>query len=213
MAADQGLSDRLQRADSWVQAASELPPDRMHEAFIFLYIAFNCMYGCRKYEGDQTQIGEDLRSFFSKLLVMHKKNIQQGGTILKDALAACQQDGAVLIRDRFLANRYWRGTQPAVALQTKLNKEAVGALQALADEEYGEYLSTVFQRISVLRNQVMHGCATYGARSYGRGSLAKSLRVLRVLVPAFYQLMRQYGHNLSWDPIPYPRLGSQQHPR
>jgi len=185
----------------------------MHEAFIFHYIAFNCMYGRRKYEGDQTQIQEDLEAFFSKLLVMHKKDLQQGGTILKDALSTCQQDGAVLIRDRFLANRYWRGTQPAAALQIKLNKEAIGALEALADGEYGEYLSTVFQRISVLRNQVMHGCATYGARSYGRGSLTKSLRVLRLLVPAFYRLMRRYGHDLTWDPIPYPRLGSQQHPR
>ena len=213
MGANQGLLDRLQRADSWIQAASDLSPDQMHEAFIFHYIAFNCMYGRRKYEGDHTQIQEDLKVFFSKLLVMHEKDIRQGGTILKDALSACQQDGAVLIRDRFLANRYWRDTQPSTALQTKLNKEAIGALEALAEGEYGEYLSTVFQRISVLRNQIMHGCATYGARSYGRGSLTKSLRVLRLLVPAFYRLMRQYGHDLTWDPIPYPRLGSQQHPR
>jgi hypothetical protein len=213
MATEQGLRDRLQRADSWIQAASDLPSDRMHEAFIFLYIAFNCMYGRRKYEGDETHIEEDLTSFFAKISVMRQKEMQKGGTLLKDALMTCQQDAAVLIRDRFLVNRYWQGNQSATALQAKLNKEAVGALQAIADGNYGEFLSPVFHRISVLRNQIMHGCATYGSRSYGRASLAKALRVLRVLVPAFYQMMRQYGHDLAWDPIPYPRLGSQQHPR
>ena len=212
MPADQGLFDRLQRADSWIQAASDLQPERMHEAFIFLYIAFNCLYGRRKYEGDEAQIEEDLDAFFSKILAMHRRDAEEGGTILRTALAACHQDGAVLIRDRFLVNRYWRGTQPPAMLQTKLNKEALGALEALADGDHREFLSLVFRRISVLRNQVMHGCATYGARSYGRAALAKALRVLRVLIPAFYQLVRQYGHDLAWDPIPYPRLGSQQHP-
>ena len=213
MSADQGLLDRLQRADSWIQAATELQPDRMHEAFIFLYIAFNCMYGRRQYEGDQTQIQEDLDAFLSKILVMRQKEAQESGTLIKDALTACRQDGAVLIRDRFLVNRYWRGNQPPASLQAKLNKEAVEALEAMADGDCSEFLSRVLHRISVLRNQVMHGCATYGSRSYGRASLSKALRVLRVLVPTFYQLMRRYGHDLPWDPIPYPRLGSPQHSR
>jgi hypothetical protein len=204
----QGLIDRLQRADSWIQAAQELPSDRMHEAFIFLYIAFNCMYGRRKYEGDESQIEEDLDMFIGRILVMQQKDAQQGGTILKDAMASCRQDGAVLIRDRFLVNRYWRGNQPAAALLAKLNKEAVSALEAYADGNYQVFLATLVRRISVLRNQVMHGCATYGARSYGRASLEKALHVLKALVPAFYQLMRRHGHEITWDAIPYPRLKS-----
>jgi len=185
----------------------------MHEGFIFLYIAFNCMYGRRQYEGDETQIADDLDSFFTRILTMREKDAQKSDALLKDALKACQQDAAVLIRDRFLVNRYWRGNHPPATLQARLNKEAVAALEALADGDYRKFLSPVFHRIAVLRNQVMHGCATYGPRSYGRVSLGKALRVLRVLVPAFYQLMRQYGHDMAWDPIPYPRLGSQQHPR
>jgi hypothetical protein len=211
--AQQGLLDRLQRADSWIQAAQDLDTDRMHEAFIFLYIAFNCMYGRRKYEGDESQIEEDLDAFLAKVLIMHRKNLQQGGAILKEALSNCRQDGAVLIRDRFLVNRYWRGNQPAPALQARLNKEAIGALEAFDDGDYAEFLGVLFRRISVLRNQIMHGCATYGPRSYGRASLEKALRVLKLLVPAFFRLMRQYGHELPWDPIPYPRLGSHQPPR
>jgi hypothetical protein len=155
--AQQGLLDRLQRADSWIQAAQDLDTDRMHEAFIFLYIAFNCMYGRRKYEGDESQIEEDLDAFLAKVLIMHRKNLQQGGAILKEALSNCRQDGAVLIRDRFLVNRYWRGNQPAPALQARLNKEAIGALEAFDDGDYAEFLGVLFRRISVLRNQIMHG--------------------------------------------------------
>ncbi len=209
MATDRGLFDRLQRADSWIHAASELQPDRMHEGFIFLYIAFNCLYGRRQYEGDATQIGEDLEIFLDKILAMNQIDRERGGTILPDAVTACRQDGIVLIRDRFLAHRYWSDNKSSPALQAQLNQEAVDALDGLKSGDVHLFLSLIFQRISVLRNQVMHGCATYGTRSHGRGSLIKALHILRVLIPAFYRLAHDYGHSLNWDPIPYPRLGSK----
>ena len=49
--------------------------------------------------------------------------------------------------------------------------------------------------------------------TYGRASLAKGHRFMRVLVPAFYALAHRYGHEVKWAPVPYPRLGSLQHPR
>jgi len=209
---DQSLEDRLQRADSWIQATAALRPDQMHESFIFLYIAFNCLYGRRKYEGDETQIGQDLAEFFKKILAMHDRDVESGGAILKSAIAAARRDGAVLIRDKFLANRYWRGGS-SVALQKQLNREASMVEEQLALGSYDLFLDLTFRRISVLRNQVMHGCATYGSRSYGQASLAKGLRFLNVMVPAFYELTKRYGHEVKWDPVPYPRSGSKQHPR
>jgi hypothetical protein len=207
---DQHLLDRLQRADSWMKAASSLNADQMHEAFIFFYIAFNCLYGRRKYEGDEAHIGEDLGDFFKKIILMHEKDVAGGGSVLTEAVGACRRDGAVLIRDRFLDNRYWRRSSPPPLLQNKLNEEARTVLAQVDDGSYQAFLGVAFRRISVLRNQVMHGCATYGPRSFGRASLAKGLRFLRVTVPAFYRLVFEHGHEVRWDPIPYPRLGSQQ---
>ncbi len=209
MTADPNLLDRLQRADSWIKAAAKFGPDQRHEAFISYYIAFNCLYGRRRYEGDEAQIEEDLRAFFKKALVLHHRDVQRGRFILTDALEACRKDGAVLIRDRFLFNQYWRKPQPPGLLQAKLNREAMHALGALGEGKYEEFLLLMFRRMSVLRNQIMHGGATYGPKSFGRGSLAKGLQVLRVMVPAFYALVLAYGAGLKWDPVPYPRSGAQ----
>lgn len=210
---DQHLLDRLQRSDSWIRAASALTPEQMHEAFIFLSIAFNCLYGRRQYEGDETRIGEDVEVFVTKLLALARLDGGEGGATLEEAIAACRREGAALIRDKFLDNRYWRGAQPSVELQARLNRDAEEVLQRLDEGSCREFLSLVFRRIAVLRNQVMHGCATYGPRSQGRASLEKGLRVLRLLVPACYQLVFRHGHRVKWDPVPYPRTGSPAAPR
>jgi hypothetical protein len=37
--------------------------------------------------------------------------------------------------------------------------------------------------------------------------------VLRALVPTFHSLMTQHPEFVIWPPIPYPRRGSEQHPK
>ena len=157
-------------------------------------------------------MGKDLAEFFKKLRAMRDRDVESGGAILKSAIAAARRDGAVLIRDKFLSNRYWRGGS-SVALQKQLNRDASTVEEQLAIGSYDLFLDITFRRISVLRNQIMHGCATYGPRSYGQASLTKGLRFLKVMVPAFYELVKRYGHEMKWEPVPYPRSGSQQHPR
>ena len=209
---DHSPEDRLQRADSWIRATDALRPEHMHEAFMFLCIALNCLYGRRQYEGDETQIGKDLAEFFKKLRAMQGLDVAQGGTTLKKAMAAARRDGAVLIRDKFLSNRYWREGVSSVSLQKQLNADASLAEEQSALGSYDLFLDLTFRRISVLRNQIMHGCATYGPRSAGTGSLTKGLHFLKVMVPAFYELTKRYGYEVPWDPIPYPRSGSKPPP-
>jgi hypothetical protein len=213
MAVDQHLHDRVRRADSWIKASARLQSNHLHETFVFLYIAFNCLYGRRQYEGDETQIGEDLNAFFRKILQLAEHDRKDGGETLPQAINACSKDGALLIRDRFLDSRYWKRTLPVERLHEALKSDAKGALEQAAAGEYGDFLFLTFSRISVLRNQIMHGCATYGPATAGRSSLAIAARVLKVLVPAFHALVRAYGQHAHWEAVPYPRVGSAQHPR
>src|SRR5689334_2102030 len=84
--------------------------------------------------------------------------------------------------------------------------------QAYAKGDYDLQLDLVLKRLNVLRNQVLHGCVTYGSGPKGFPSLVDGLSVLREIVPAFYMLMDRYGHHISWPSIPYPRVGSEVHP-
>jgi hypothetical protein len=213
MVGDQNLHDRVRRADSWIKASARLQSEQLHETFLFLYIAFNCLYGRRPYEGDETRIDEDLQIFFEKILELAEHDRKGGGETLQGAIKASSKDGALLIRDRFLDTRYWKRVLSVERLHDALKFDAKAALAQVAAGEYADFLFLTFKRISVLRNQVMHGCATYGPATAGRSSLAIAVRLMKALVPAFQILIRSHGQHVPWEPVPYPRLGSAQHPR
>ncbi len=209
MTSEQSLAERLERAESWITAASSLHTTQLHERFLFLCIALNSLLTRRRYEGEKALLREDLDEFLKKILVLSKLDEDRGGTILKKAIQACRQDGAVLIRDRFLKDAYWRRSEASPELQQRLVREALHATSRLLDGDSRTFLSLTLSRILVLRNQIMHGCATYGERSRGRSSLARGVGFLKVLIPALFRLASLYGHAVKWDPVPYPRLGSK----
>lgn len=210
MTSEQSLQERLQRAESWLTAATAIPTTQFHETFLFLSIALQCFMGRRRFEGDKDQVQEDLQQFLKKILALHHLDEKQGGTVLKKATAACRQDGAVLIRDRFLKDAYWRRSQPSPQLQQRLVQESLHAVTRLVEGDYRTFLSLSLNRIVILRNQITHGCSTYGAKTHGRSSLMRGVKFLKILVPAIHQLAFTYGHTVKWDPVPYPRLGSQE---
>ncbi len=111
MTSEQSLAERLERAESWITAASSLHTTQLHERFLFLCIALNSLLTRRRYEGEKALLREDLEEFLKNILVLSKLDEDRGGTILKKAIQACRQDGAVLIRDRFLKDAYWRRSE------------------------------------------------------------------------------------------------------
>jgi len=88
----------------------------------------------------------------------------------------------------------------------------------LAENRYEDFLDPVLWRLTVLRNQIAHGCVTYGSRSKGFPGVLDGLGVLRSVVPAFERLTTTWGLKLNddpelqWEPLPYPRLESVRHP-
>jgi len=83
--------------------------------------------------------------------------------------------------------------------------------ERLSHGKFEDLLKLVLKRLNVLRNQVVHGCVTYGPSSKGFPSLEAGLAVLRKLVPALHKLMDKHGHHMEWPAIPYPRVGSDLH--
>ncbi len=212
MSSKQDLADRVTRAASWISAASKLPRSQKHEAFIFFYIALNAMYGRRQYEGTKTEAREDRKRFIARLLRIGELDARSGGSILPAALTASLGQAKTLIADQFLTDDYFRGA-PLQKVRADCRLDLRRALDAWSHRDPRGLLDLLLHRLTVLRNRVMHGCVTYGAASKGLPSVVVGLAVIRVLVPAFHRLMRQYGHHVVWDPIPYPRLGSPGHRR
>jgi hypothetical protein len=100
----QDLQDRLGRAKSWVDVAREREG---HEAFVFLFMALNAMYGRRQYDGRRTEVRQDIERFLTNLWAMHKADQGSNGSILTSALDACQLSCEALLLDPFVDDNYW----------------------------------------------------------------------------------------------------------
>ena len=220
MAAEQNLIDRLTRSASWLRAASELEKDKRleevdnHTVFIYRYIAFNSLYGRWKFEGTEKLTWKQFDLFFDNLLALHSEDQQRKGTkgiILRDALTQCRSQWMRLIEIEFLDNGYWHVEEHRLGFKDKYRSEKFRALQMLNQQEYKALLHSIFSRVWVLRNQIIHGGATFGPASLGWESVKTANPVLRVLVPAFYRLMEEYPDAVDWPAIPFPRYKSKQH--
>lgn len=210
---NQDLLDRLERAQSWNDAADKLRPNQLHEAFLFRYIAFNAMYGRRQYEGNRTQACQDRERFLENLQKMHSYDVRYGRGVLLKALMACHESAGMLVGDHFTNDEYWRYPASHEDLQ-KYSSVARSRVEALMRKgQWRPFLDVLLQHLTVLRNQVMHGCVTYGPKSKGMDSIEAGTKVMKEIVPAFLELMRRYGQHGKWDVIPYPRLGSARHPQ
>jgi hypothetical protein len=208
----QALQDRLYRAKSWMNAAAALPPDQKHAHFAFLYIAFNALYGCRRYEGSREEVAKDRQEFLKRLKTMTEYDSRYGVNLLRRALKTCHKECRELIVNYFLRDSYWRKEKTSQELSKEFTQQWRWADQVLSRGKYEVQLDLVLRRLTVLRNQIMHGCVTYGPTSKGLPSLLDGLAVLREIMPAFYELMQKYGHHVTWPAIPYPRVGSDAHP-
>lgn len=209
----QNLDDRLTRARSWLGAASALETTQVQEIFVALYIAFNAMHGRRQYEGDRSQAAQDLEAFTDKLAVMHDADLEHGRATLTNALFMARPAIRAIATNVFLRDAYWRRELPHADLIKRFQSQYAAAERRLIMEgQWKPLLRLALERTTVLRNQIFHGCVTHGPQSRGWESVEQAVAVLRILVPAFGELMERYGSLVKWEPLPYPRLGSTLHP-
>ena len=208
---NQNLHDRLQRASSWINAANLLPSGQKHAEFVFFSIAFNALYGQRQYEGSKKETATDRDEFLRRVMKMVDYDKRFGQHRLLLALKDCRKEAGELIVNYFLRDSYWRREQRSKDLIQQFKSELQRADERLNHGKWEDLLELVLRRLNVLRNQVVHGCVTYGPSSKGFPSLEAGLAVLQKLVPALYQLMDKHGHHLEWPSIPYPRVGSESH--
>lgn len=212
----QNLGDRLVRAKSWLDAASSLEERDANQVqiqvvFIYRTIAFNALYGRRQYES-QTKTIDDLKEFFNNILALHKDDRRAGGNTLAASLERGRAYWEKVIEDEFVSNWYYNHPLLKPGFKRWYWKRRSEACSKWTSGEYRDLLLEIFMCIMVLRSQIFHGCVTFGRTSLGWASVEKATPVMRELVPAFYQLMFQYGDRMKWPKIPYPRRGSVQHP-
>ena len=193
---------RVHRAISWVGRSEACDGDD-DARFLFLWIAFNAAYADEQ-EFQSIALGERAAflDFFGKLVALdHEKRIYR---------AVWQRfTGPVrmLMENRYVFNPFWQhhnGIDGYEDWEERFKASAKSFAQAFQAGDTARVLSFVFDRLYVLRNQLIHGGSTWNS-GVNRAQVRDGAAILAFLLPVFVDLMMD-NPDQDWGKPFYPVL-------
>jgi hypothetical protein len=198
----ENLALRVHRALSWLHRAEQLAhADDIDGEFIFLWIAFNAAYATEIDEKYRESEQQTFRAFLQKLIDL------DAGKKRFDALAWQEfpKSIRVLLDNRYVFAEFWHwqnGSLTEDEFQAKFAAANRAAHVALGRLDTVTVLAIVLSRIYVLRNQLVHGGATWGS-SVNREQLRDCTNFMAKLVPLVIEVMMDHPETL-WGRGTYP---------
>lgn len=195
-----GLQLRLYRAESWLKCSEHYAED--HDmAFIAQWIAFNSCYLTDRENQERICERESFKNFI-RILVDHDD---------EKRIEACLWDNfsgfiRTLIGNKYVYHRYWIAkwhTEDAVDWETSFKKSQETAKIALMERNVEKVMSVVLDRLYCLRNQLMHGGASYGS-SVNRQQVKDGKKMLSELMPIVIDIMKSCENGHDWGNVSYP---------
>ncbi len=199
----EGIALRVHRALSWLNRAEQC--EDLDGRFIFLWIAFNAAYAQEL--GDQQRANEHrtFSRFLKKLVDLDKDEVLY-------ELLWREYSGSirVLLDNKYVYQPFWdhhNGRNRDDQWQAKFNRARGRAQRALAQHDTRGLLAIVLNRMYTLRNQIIHGGATWNS-SVNRDQLRDCAGFLGELVP-YVILLKLDNPDTLWGSACYPVVDSQ----
>lgn len=192
------LTLRVHRALSWLGRAEREAGDT-DTRFILLWIGFNAAYA-----GDVGRAVESerdhFREFFATLLVF------DAGRRLYDAIwSRFPHEIRLLLDNRYVFAPFWQhhnGVAGAGDWEAKFAVSKRRINTALGQQDTATVLSILFDRLYMLRNQLVHGGATWNS-DVNRAQVRDGAALLGTLLPVFVDLMMDHPEH-DWPMPHYP---------
>jgi hypothetical protein len=198
-----GFSDslglRVHRSISWLQRAAQ-EHDDPDAAFVFLWIAFNSAYS--QDIGIAYHVSEKgrFKSFLSTLL-----SFDQEDRIYYLVWTRFPHEIRLVLENQYVFGPFWNhqnGLEGYDDWLDKLDASVKKAKVALSAKDTERVLNELFDRLYVLRNQIIHGGSTW-AGAVNRAQVRNGSEILGSLIPVFVDLMMENPQHSWKDPI-YP---------
>jgi hypothetical protein len=191
---------RVHRAISWIGRAEACEGDE-DARFIFLWIAFNAAYADER-EFQSIPQGERAAfiDFFGRLC-----DLDKDGRIYKAVWQRFSGPVRMLLENRYVFNPFWQhhnGIDGFEDWEDRFKTSAKSFAQAFRAGDSARVLSFVFDRLYVLRNQLVHGGATWNS-GVNRAQVRDGAAILSVVMPVFVDLMMD-NPNADWGRPFYP---------
>ena len=199
----QNLSLRVHRALSWLDRAERCEDDD-DARFIFLWIAFNAAYANEIGDRERSPDQKVFERFLQKLVDLDSEEI-----LYELIWTEFPSSVRLLLDNRFVYQPFWdfhNGRIDEQQWKSSFDKAKVAANKALAGHHTTTVLSIILSRMYTLRNQLIHGGATWNG-SVNRDQLRDCSAFLGKLVPFVIQLMMDNPDTL-WGGACYPVVES-----
>lgn len=196
------LGLRVHRALSWLDRAEQSDDDDAR--FIFLWIAFNAAYASEIGDRDRDPEQKVFGRFLAKLVRLDKDKV-----LYELIWTEFSNSIRVLLDNQFVYQPFWdyhNGLIEEDEWKAKFDRSRVAANKALGAENTNTVLSIVLSRMYTLRNQMIHGGATWNS-SVNREQLRDCSAFLGKLVPYVIKLMMD-NPNTLWGDASYPVVES-----
>lgn len=193
----EGLALRVHRALSWLHRAEQC--DDEDGRFVFLWIAFNAAYANEL--GEQRMLeGEKFNRYLARLVELDAS--QQLYELVWQRYSGAIR---VLLDNPYVYQPFWdyrNGLATGENWESRFAAAKRCANGALAGKDTASVLAVVFNRLYTLRNQLIHGGATWNSRM-NRQQLRDANAILGELVPVIIGIMMDNAR-LVWGEASYP---------
>ncbi len=192
------LTMRVHRGLSWLGRAEQEAGDS-DVRFILHWIGFNALYAGNI---DQALSNErkTFREFFSTLVKLDARHR------VYDAIwKRFPQEVRTLLDNKYVFATFWKfhnGEPGGEEWEQHLASARRAINSALSKHDTPTVLSIVFDRLYVLRNQLVHGGATWSS-SANRSQVNDGASILACLLPIFLDLMMDHPEQ-DWPMPHYP---------
>ncbi|MFT4747768.1 MAG: hypothetical protein ACI8XG_001851 [Congregibacter sp.] len=197
----ENLSLRVHRALSWLHRAESCEND-LDGQFIFLWISFNAAYA-----QDLASLNLSEAATFSKF-VTKICDLDQNKGLTNLVWDVYPSSIRLLLDNQYVFQLFWdhqNGHDNAANWQEKFDKAKQQANTALAKQQTDKIIELVLTRLYTLRNQIIHGGATWNSQ-VNRSQLLDGANLMGKLVPIIIEVMMDNPQAL-WGDANYPVVG------
>jgi hypothetical protein len=193
------LSLRVHRALSWLDRAEQAKGDQDAQ-FIFLWISFNAAYANEIHDQQRFTEQETFRNFIDRLCSLDIDNCLSD-LVWKEFTSSIR----VLLNNKFVFQPFWDYQNNKKTEQQWLDdfKSANAfAHKALGHKNTSAVLSVIFSRLYTLRNQTLHGGATWNS-SVNRAQVRDAIGFMSKFAPFIIKIMMDNANDFWGEPC-YP---------
>jgi len=193
------MSLRVHRALSWLDRAEQCEDDD-DARFLFLWISFNAAYANEILDQERAPEQKLFEMFLKKLVDMDKDDV-----LYELIWTEFSTSIRVLLDNQYVYQPFWdfhNGKISEDQWKSRFDDAKAAVSRALGNHRTTAVLSIILSRMYTLRNQIIHGGATWNS-SVNRAQLRDCSAFLGKLVPFIIKLMMD-NPNALWGEACYP---------